>query len=227
MNTVDFLVPTTSRNTKWVAAEDTLLYKIFFNSLGKYRPDCINHIIIGYDEDDKIFSKEEERLKFIKFGFEMIWIPNEPDPGNCVKVWNNLAKHSSADYMFVCGDDIHFPNDKNWLRLFMKNLKKNNNYGWAAGWSNNDRIATQFLIHKKHLDYFGWIYPPSLTNYFCDDFMHFVYPEKYRMWRKDYPLLNLGGTPRYIPLDDSRLCSLLLKREQKLLANFLREKNNR
>ena len=177
MSDVDFIIPTTSRNTDWTVAEDSFLYKIFFNSLARYRPDCINHIIIGYDEDDKIFSKPEERLKFIEFGFEMIWIPIKPEPGNVVRVWNILANSSKAEYLMVTGDDIKFPNDKNWLRLFMKLLKKNDNIGWSAGYSNNNRIATQFLIHQKHLEIFGFVYPPALKNYFCDDWMYEIYPE--------------------------------------------------
>jgi len=224
MSDVDFIIPTTSRNTDWTVAEDSFLYKIFFNSLARYRPDCINHIIIGYDEDDKIFSKPEERLKFIQFGFEMIWIPIKPEPGNVVRVWNILANHSNAEYLMVAGDDIKFPNDKNWLRLFMKLLKKNDNIGWSAGYSNNNRIATQFLIHRKHLEIFGFVYPPALKNYFCDDWMYEIYPESYRNWRTDYPLLNCGGRPRYEPINDSKLCQLLLKRYKKDLSKAIQKK---
>jgi len=217
MNAVDFIVPTTSRNTDFEFAEDTHLYRIFFKSLAKHRSSLIGHIFVGYDKDDKIFSQKTERDKFQKFGMLIHWIPVEPDAGNVVKIWNYLATLVKNDYLMVIGDDILFPNDKNWLGLFVKMLKKNNNWGWSAGYSNNDKIATQFLIHRKHIDYFGWVYPPQLTNWYCDDFMFGVYPQHLRNWRKDYPLLNCGGNPRYYPCNDKNICEKLIQRHKKTL----------
>jgi len=48
-----------------------------------------------------------------------------------------------------------------------------------------------------------------------------VYPEKYRIWRKDYPLLNTGGQPRYIPRNDRKLCDMLVRRHKKEIPEFL------
>mgnify|MGYP003627900535 FL=1 len=218
---VDFLVPTTTKTTNWTVAEDTHLYRIFVNSLSIHRPDFINAIYLGYDEDDEIWSKQSERDKINKFPFDFRWRAVKTDRGNVVSVWNYLASVSDAEYLFICGDDIKFPNDKNWLTLFIKILKGQNNFGWSAGWSNNDQIATQFLIHRKHVDYFGWVYPPSLRNYYCDDFMFNVYPTSCRGWRKDYPLLNCGGTPRYTPENDKILCEKLVHRHSKTLLKTI------
>ncbi len=218
---IDFLVPTTTNHTDWEVAEDTHLYKIFFRSLAQHRPDAINTIYCGFDFDDKIFSTEYERQKFDKFGFKIKWIPVEPNRGNVVSIWNHLASVSTANYLMIIGDDILFPNDKDWLRLFKKMLIKNNNWGWSAGYSNNDNIATQFLIHRKHIDHFGWVYPPALKNWYCDDFMFQIYPRSFRGWRKDYPLLNCGGNPRYMPQNDKNLCDKLIERYQKDLLKSI------
>ncbi len=220
-NECDFLVPTTSNHTDWEVAEDTHLYKIFFRSLAQHRPDAINTIYCGFDFDDKIFGIGYEREKFNKFGFNIEWIPVEPNRGNVVSIWNHLATVSKSDYLMIIGDDILFPNDKDWLRLFKKMLIKNNNWGWSAGYSNNDKIATQFLIHRKHIHHFGWVYPPALKNWYCDDFMFQIYPRSFRGWRKDYPLLNCGGNPRYMPQNDKNLCDKLIQRYQKDLLKSI------
>ncbi len=221
VGSVDFIIPTTTKNTDWKCAEDTHLYRIFFDSLSKHRPDFVNAIYLGYDEDDEIWSLDYERNKINQFPFDIRWRPVRVDRGNVVAIWNYLATVSDADYLFVCGDDIKFPNDKHWLALFMKILKCQKNYGWAAGWSNNDEIATQFLIHRRHIHYFGWVYPPSLKNWYCDDFMFNVYPECCRGWRKDYPLLNCGGRPRYTPENDKILCEKLVNRHKKTLLKSI------
>ena len=227
-DTTDFLIPTTTKHTNWTVAEDTHLYRIFFRSLTQHRPDAISTIYLGFDFDDKIYSLKSERDKFEKFGFKIKWIQHgaKMTPptarGDVVSIWNHLGSISDSNYLMIIGDDILFPNDKNWLTLFKKMLLKNNNWGWSAGYSNNDKIATQFLIHRKHIDYFGWVYPPALKNWYCDDFMFQIYPEGLRGWRKDYPLLNCGGQPRYIPENDKFLCDKLIKRHQKDLLKHIK-----
>ena len=224
---VDFLVPSTTKNTDWNVTEDTHLYRIFFNSLSIHRPDFTGAIYIGYDEDDEIWSKQSEREKInnkYSCQFDIRWRAVKPDRGNVVSVWNYLASQSTAEYLFICGDDIKFPNDKYWLTLFVKILKNQNDFGWSAGWSNNEQIATQFLIHRKHVDYFGWVYPPQLKNWYCDDFLFNVYPECCRGWRKDYPLLNCGGAPRYTPENDKILCEKLVQRHKQTLLNTINRK---
>ena len=51
--------------------------------------------------------------------------------------------------------------------------------------------------------------------------MNMIYPEKYKYWRKDYPLLNCGGQPRYDPRNDKKLCEMLVKRYKRDLPEFL------
>ena len=221
-----FLVPSTTRNRNWGCVEDTYLYNTLLRTLDKSCPDIDICVFVGYDENDAIYSKEEERMKvnatFMKFRVE--WIPFKPDPGNVVAVWNGLFKVAMGEgyeWFKVLGDDIRLPNDPYWLKLFQKQLKKQKYIGWAAGYSNNTEIATQFLIHKTHWDIFEFVFPPQIKNYFCDDWLHNIYPQQYRYWRQDYPLLNTGGEPRYIPLNDKKLCEMLLRRHKRGLSEFL------
>ena len=221
-----FLVPSTTRNREWKTIEETYLYSILCRTLDRHTPSVPITLYVGYDFDDPIYAKEEERLKlnaiFIKF--EIVWVPFKPDPGNVVAVWNGLFKiamEDGFDWFKILGDDIRLPNDPNWLRLFQKSIIKNNYIGWSAGFSNNDNIATQFLIHRTHWVIYEFVFPPMIKNYFCDDWMNLIYPDKYKNWRKDYPLLNCGGEPRYNPRNDKKLCDMLVKRHKKELPEFL------
>ena len=230
VNSTAFLVPSTTRNRNWNSIEDTYLWNTLLRTLDKSCPDIDIVVFVGYDENDTIYAQEEERMKvnatFLKFRVE--WVAFKPDPGNVVAVWNGLlevAIKQNFEWFQILGDDIRLPNDPCWLRLFQKNLKKQNYIGWAAGYSNNDEIATQFLIHKTHRDIFEFVFPPQIKNWFCDDWLHNIYPERYRYWRKDYPLLNTGGDPRYNPLDDKKLCQMLLRRHKKGLLDFLNRMN--
>lgn len=227
-NNVAFIVPTTSRNRNWKNVADSDLYKTLLTSLDRYTPHLGITIFIGFDKDDPLFSIFEQRQKInaVFSKFKVIWRQLEPDHGNVVKAWNHLANvaiFEGFEYIMVLGDDIKMPNDNCWLRVFQKRLKSQNNVGWSAGWSNNDQIATQFLIHKTHIDIFGFVFPPALTNWFCDNWMNDIYPDKWKSWFKSYPLLNTGGDPRYIPLNDKVLAERLVKRHRPSLNRFLNQ----
>lgn len=226
INATAFLVPSTTRNTDWTKIEETHLYNILFRTLDKYCPPVPISVYVGYDTDDPIYSIDEERLKMnaIHMKFQIVWVPFQPDPGNVVAVWNGLMKvamEHGFQWFKILGDDIRLPNDPSWLRVFQKAITKNNYIGWAAGWSNNNDIATQFLIHKTHWEIYEFVFPPLIKNWFCDDWMNEIYPPKYKYWRKDYPLLNCGGNPRYVPKNDRKLCDALVKRHSRDLPEFL------
>ena len=225
-NSTAFLVPSTTRNTDWISIEDTHLHNTLLRTLDKHPPPVPISVFVGYDGDDPIYSQEEERMKLnaIYMNFNIIWIPFQPDPGNVVAVWNGLMKVAMKhgfQWFKILGDDIRFPNDSSWLRVFQKAIVKQNYIGWAAGWSNNDNIATQFLIHRTHWEIYEFVFPPQIKNFFCDDFLNEIYPPQYKTWRKDYPLLNCGGAPRYNPRNDRKLCDALVKRHKRDLPEFL------
>lgn len=228
MNDTDtaFLVPTTSRNREWTDITESYLNTVLFRTMEQTPMGVDISVFVGYDTNDPIFSDKEQQLKLnaVYMNFNIIWCPMEPDPGNVVRIWNELAsiarKHKFMWYM-VLGDDIRLPRDGGWLRLFQKNIKKNDYIGWAAGWSNNDEIATQFLIHDTHLQIMEFVYPPQIKNWYCDNWLFEVYPKKYRYWRKDYPLLNVGGEPRYNPKMDNKLKDILVRRHKKDIQEFL------
>lgn len=229
---VAFCIPTTSfKRDNWEKSEDSYLWSILCQSLQDYTPQHDIKLFIGYDSWDRIFSKEDERLKFsaVFNNFEIEWFSfNEECKGRPTWIWNGLAKEAMKQgyhYMKILGDDVLIPTDKGWLGAMINKLKKNQNIGFSAGWSNNDEIPTQFLVHKTHYKIFGFIYPPLIEAWFCDNFMNDIYPDKFRNWMKQFHLLNCGGSPRYQPKDDRKLCQMLVRRYRPLLNRFLQDIN--
>ncbi len=227
---VAFLIPSTTNNRdEWKTAQDTYLWKILCESLEKYTPDHEIKLFIGYDDDDRIYSVAEERLKFrAKFmNFKIEWFPQFHKKGKVTMIWNSLAYESlkqEYDYMKILGDDIRMPNDNGWLGCFINKLKKNENIGFSAGWSNNDQIPTQFLIHKTHINIFDFVYPNEIPNWGCDNWMYDIYPEKYRNWIKSFPLLNVGGQPRYEIQFSETYVAAIVRRYKPKFIKFLSEK---
>ncbi len=224
---VAFLVPSTSNKRDWKTAEETHLWELLCSSLEHYTPEHQIKLFVGYDEDDAVYSKEQERLKFhaVFMNFEMEFFPMTKDTkGKPTWIWNRLGEEAleqGYDYLKVLGDDIKMPNDTGWLGCFINKLKKNQNIGWVAGWSNNDQIPTQFLVHKNHYTIFGFIYPPEIPNWGCDNFMAEIYPDKYRVWLRSYPLLNVGGEPRYEITFSEQYVKAILRRYRPKFNSYL------
>lgn len=229
---VAFVIPsTTNGRDEWLKAEDTYLWNILCMTLDRYTPQHDIKLFIGYDDDDRIYSVAEERLKFkARFDkFKIEWFPMMNLKGKVNKIWNNLgyeALKQDYDYIKVLGDDIRLPNDIGWLGCMINKLKKNDNIGFSAGWSNNDQIPTQFLIHKTHINIFDFIYPNEIPNWGVDNWMYEIYPEKYRNWIKSYPLLNVGGQPRYQIHFSEKFVEAVVRRHKPKFNKFLSQKNN-
>jgi hypothetical protein len=228
---VAFVIPSTTNNRdEWLKAEDTYLWQILCNSLEKHTPEHDIKLFIGYDSDDRIYSIAEERLKFkaVFTKFKIEWFPMVNLKGKLSTIWNKLgeeALNQDYDYIKLLGDDIKMPNDIGWLGYMINKLKKNNNIGWSAGYSNNDKIATQFLVHKTHYEIFGFFYPREIPTWGVDDFLHNVYPEKYRNWLMSYPLYNLGGEPRYQIHFSEKFVEAIIRRYKPRLNRFLQDLN--
>ena len=235
MKQVSFCVPTTTNKRDWKSAEETYLYQILFNEIEKFTPNGWEiTCYVGYDNDDKIWSNLDERMKcnatFMNFKIEWIEFESSKVKGKPTWIWNGLAEQAIKDgfeYLKLLGDDIRLPRDRGWLGCFVNKLKKNGNIGWVAGYSNNDQIPTQFLVHKTHYEIFDFIYPPQIHAWFCDNWLASIYPKKWAQWLKSFPLYNVGGDPRYTPKDDSKLCEMLLRRHRPQLNRFLQQMNER
>ena len=224
---VAFCVPSTSKNRLWNDINQSYLFEVLLPSMTKLT-NCFDiTLYIGYDDDDELYSSVALPQSFDNIN--IIWNPFNGFKGNPCGIWTELSKTAIKDgfeYLFICGDDIKLDKRNEWLGVFIKKLKKNNNIGYSAGWSNNNQIPTQFLIHKTHFNIFGFTYPPQIKNYQCDDWMFHLYGDKYGNWLKDYQHLNVGGVPRYIPDNCIALREILVKRHIKLIKNYVNRINS-
>ena len=231
MNKIAFCVPTTSNKRNWTIAEETDLWRVLFTELTNHLPTNSDiTVFVGYDHDDKVWSDDEQRMKcnavFDKFKIEWTKFGDEVK-GKPTWIWNDLAKFAideGFEYLKILGDDIRLPRDTAWLSCFINKLKKNQNIGFVSGWSNNDAIPTQFLVHKTHVEIFDCIYPKEIPNWGCDDYLYQVYPKKFGQWLKTYPLLNVGGEPRYEVIFSEDFVNAVVRRHKPKLNRFLSSK---
>ena len=219
---VAFLVPSTSNKRNWNNFRETYLNSVLLPSISKLTRSYNITVYIGYDDDDRLYSNIS--LPNSCDNIDLKWIPfNDEFKGKPTHIWNELASRCIKDgfeYFQVCGDDIQFDSDPNWLRLFIELLKKQNNIGYSAGFSNNHQIPTQFLFHKKHFEMFGWIFPPQITDWQCDDFIYHLYGKR-GLWMKEFKHYNVGGEPRYTPTNPVKLREMLVKRNKKILNKYI------
>ena len=232
MKKVAFCVPSTTNKREWSFVQDTYLWEILFTELQEKTPtDCEITVFVGYDADDKIYSQMEQRMSCnaVFDNFKIEWVEFKDNiKGDVSYIWNELAEVAllkGFEYMKIIGDDVTLPSDKSWLSAFINKLKKNDNIGFVAGYSNNDQIPTQFLVHKTHLDIFECIYPKEIPNWGCDNWMYGIYPDKYSNWLKNYHLLNVGGSPRYDIVWNERYVTAIIKRYKPKFNRFISLKN--
>ena len=232
MKQVAFCVPSTTNKRDWLSVKDTYLFNILFSELQNKTPnDCEITVFVGYDSDDKIYSDMEQRMTcnaiFDKFNIE--WIEFQDNmKGHVTNIWNELSSKAIAkgfDYLKIIGDDVTLPTDTSWLSAFINKLKKNDNIGYVAGYSNNDQIPTQFLVHKQHYEIFGFIYPGEIPNWGCDNWLATIYPESYGLWLKQYHLYNVGGQPRYEIVWNEKFVNAIIKRYKPKFNRFISSRN--
>lgn len=225
---IAFLVPTTSNKRDWKSFTESYLNKIFLPSITILTHNYNITVYIGYDDDDKLYSNidlpdsyDDISLKWIDF--------DKSFKGKPTHIWNSLAYtciNDGFEYYQVCGDDIRFDPNPNWLTIFINKLKENDNIGYSAGYSNNFAIPTQFLLHKNHYEMFGWVYPPEITEWQCDDFIYHLY-ENNGSWFKGFNHYNVGGEPRYTPTNPVELRVKLVELHKKTLNQKLNELINK
>lgn len=202
INNIAFLIPITSHNCYWNSINDSYLVNNLLKSIVN---TCSNNKLtfyLGIDSDEKIYTKEN-----IKTVFNSIKKNSKSDSefncdicfdittyvgikkGYLTKMWNILYekayKTGLHNYYYQCGDDIYFK-DKGWLTLSIDKLKSMNDIGIAGpktlrkhkkGYK-NEHIMTQVLISNLHYKLFGKLFPEELINWYCDDWLNFIYKDR-------------------------------------------------
>lgn len=211
---VAFCVPTTSNHRNWKSIKQSLLY---LNKTINTKHQITYYI--GYDKDDKLYSKIWQRWKF-----KANWVKCNFEKGHVTAIWNKLYKKAidanKYDYFWLAGDDIVYGNI-DWLDALVTALETTEGVG-IAGVNNGNPLLpmTQFLVSKAHFNLFGFAFPEEIKNWFCDNWICAIYPEKYVHYCADYECLNAGGEPRYQPIHAREEWLLLVEKYKTKVAHL-------
>ena len=232
---IAFLIPSTTKNRSWKKIEETYLYTVFGESFLNTLSDGIDYsIYINIDIDDPIYSKKEEKEKFERFigeKAEIKWIDDgQVQKGFLTLMWNYLfekALEDNNEYFYQCGDDIWFQN-KDWIKDCILQMKKQNDIG-ICGPINppNYRILTQTFVSRKHYEIFKCYFPVQIKNWWCDDWINYVYYPNYVTKLKNLNAVNKGGEPRYSRPNETvnrkyrHICLKLVKKGKNLLNSYI------
>lgn len=215
---IGILIPSTSKNRNWKCIKESYLYNCLLKSLLITMDKEHNYeLYIVIDNDDPIYSLENEQKELLRFkqiitNLDIIFLNTDTIPkGWVTHMWNKAFKtayDNNCDYFFQCGDDIIFQ-DKNWVNESIAKLKEHNDVGltgpidldrWNCGVHTrpgSDRfIQTQSFVSRKHMELFGYYFPPDIKNWYCDDWMTKVYYPDYFYLIHNF-IKNTGGEPRY------------------------------
>jgi hypothetical protein len=226
MTKIGIIIPSTNRGLNCKSYKDIPFYKIFlkyfiksYNKSGKYR----YKIFMVVDKDDPIYSSKERMSQLKKFislvkflDIDFIW-SDGIEKGHVTAMWNRAFEYAYKDgceYFYQAGDDVCIM-DKNWEYVFIEALGKMNNLGVVGPFDygrflyeeeNNVKqkfLLTQSFVSRLHYEIFGFYFDPAIKNWFCDDWITYVYGEINRLYcDKRIRISNMGGDPRYTPVGE-------------------------
>lgn len=186
---VVFLIPSTSRNCDYKSLNDSVLINIFYESIKQF--DITPYkFIVGFDDDDEFYLKEIENLKnILPNNFYFHFYNNYDKSYSCIvnQLANTAIIQYDAEFIYLTADDLYFYT-LDYINVFVDYIKNNNNFGLGQpvdktniGFKHNNPIdqhygiCTHPFIHKNHIKYLGYLIPPKIKNWFCDNWITNVY----------------------------------------------------
>jgi hypothetical protein len=127
--------------------------------------------------------------------------------GAVTMVWNALysyAMNSGIRYFFQVNDDLHFI-DQGWPEQLVADIDQMNGSGVTGP---NDikfqcNLLTQAFVGRGHWEAFGFLFPPEIRNWMCDNWINGLYNRlEMRQCRKQLKAINGYSRkpyPRYRP----------------------------
>ena len=170
---IGVLIPSTSKNRQWTTYKESYLYiNTLKTFLITYDQEHEYIFYIGIDKGDRIYDNQDTKDNLIKFtsimkniSIQFIYMDGISQ-GHLTVMWNRLfqqAYDEKCDYFFQCGDDIEF-RTKGWINDCLKVLQRTNGVGLVGPINNNPRILTQSFVSRKHMDLFGYYFPPEIIQ---------------------------------------------------------------
>lgn len=176
MYNVAFLIPVKTQNLN-----NSFIYKLLDNFSKNINKNYKYNFYIGFDNNDKclyetkileIFNNDYIEIKIIEFDKNI-------EHGHLTKMWNilfEISYHENNDYFYQLGDDIIFDN-YDFLDEYIDGLDSMDNFG-ITGYitkNGNQNILTQSFVSRKHYEIFGYFFPDTIKNWYCDNWISAVY----------------------------------------------------
>lgn len=206
---IAILVPVTSRNQTYTSLSDSPFFKCLYPSFEKTKCDGYTYtFFIGYDDDD-VFYKENSSQFDSKFRvLELSGCQHAP-----ARAWNKLAiaafddPNVVYDYFFQVGDDV-IMKTPGWTSQFINKLQSHKNLG-VVGPCNIENYTIRIsrgmphvienaFVHRTHLVIFGYFFHPSITNWYCDDWITRIYDGHYSETQLNILCQNTIVNTRYV-----------------------------
>ena len=213
---VAFLIPCKGK-PEWAKIDQSILFK---NTLSTFSPEREHSYIffIGYDDDDIFYTNTSHqrafKSRFPLFEFRFIEFPTDMMKGHLTRMWNILYKNALCDdkyfieYFYQCGDDILFKT-QGWVQDCINILKSHDNVGIAGPKNDHPSLLTQLMVSRVHYHIFDCLFPHTIFNWGCDDWINIVYSPAHLHVLKSHYCENAGGPPRY---DTNKYNILALKK---------------
>jgi len=183
---------------------------------------------LGFDYNDKCLKNKSifDKFKSNNFSINIVEFNNSIKSGHLTKMWNELFIYSykTNDYFYQLGDDIIF-NDYNFIDKYISVLNDMNDIGVTGlrTTKGNTSIITQSFVSKKHYEIFGYYFPETIINFFCDDWISYVY-KKHNLYKPLEKVLINSITSRYNAIHSKDMYKIELKKGIKTLKEYLNYK---
>lgn len=222
MTNIAILVPVCSRNKKYFSIEEIPLIKCLYSSFLETKDDNYNYsFFIGYDDDDKFYIENKNKLanKFKEFNIYKL--------SNCQHApafaWNKLAMiaynfDTKYDYFFQIGDDVILET-KGWTKRFIDKLILHDNIGVVGPCNlenyklriNNGKpyVIENAFVSRKHLDIFKTFFHKEIKNWYCDNWITEIYKPFFCEIQKNILCKNSIIDIRYTPINVNNINSLI------------------
>ena len=205
------LIPATARDSDYWNFKDSDLYQTMKSFYETCDEQHLYTFFIGIDKNDWFYQdskikdqmfdfisdKPKSSIQFVEF--------DKSYKNDIAGMWTKLYKeaYNNYDYFVQVGSDVKFL-DKGWVDDIITIFQQNNNLG-VVGFKDfgrqqidpKDKLFTQTIVTKQHLDIFGFYYPPEIKNWGCDDWIGDIYEVHNLKHYIPQRIINCGLMPRY------------------------------
>jgi len=186
-------MPVTTRKMTDIRTETLPFFDQFLPPFVKYsEPHLFQYrLYLGYDDGDAYYDNPNNQQEFYnqfkklipeqyqsRFQLKLLELKNVSSPARAASDVSRRCHDEGAEYIFKLNDDISMdsPGFSSNLTYELQN-RPIKNFGMVCPnhEGGNTRICVIDYTHRTHLDIFEYHYPRAFTDWYCDNWISFVY----------------------------------------------------